>query len=252
MKDNKALDYAFSVIKGEVETPKYVKLQCSEFIEILNGQSKDCFFDEDLFAKFCKILRVLKMARGPKAGKSIYGALAGYQWLLIAATCIKKRDNPSERRYKKIILEIARKNGKTAIVAILFMLLFYTEPEFAKFFSVAPNGALAKEIKEAIDPLISVNKKAFATAEWKVTRDYILHSPNSIRYTPLNFSTSNMDGREPTVYIADEVGALPTNYPIEAMESGQIMVKNPLGFIIRPLTIPLRMRWQMPKRYLTG
>ena len=41
-----------------------------------------------------------------------------------------------------------------------------------------------------------------------------------------------MDGREPSVFIADEVGALPIVYPIEAMRSGQILLNNPLGFII--------------------
>lgn len=232
MTNNKALDYAFSVVNKKVSAPKYVIIQCQEFIEIVNGQSPDCFFDEKLFGKFCKILRLLKMARGPKAGSSIYGALSGYQWLLIAALCVKLRSNPQIRRYKKMLLEVSRKNGKTFIIAVLFIVLFYTEPKFAKFFSVAPNGDLAKEIKDAIGPLISVNENAFSTNEWRVTRDYISHNPNDIMYRPLNFSTSNMDGKEPNVYIADEVGALPTNYPIEAMESGQIMVKNPLGFII--------------------
>lgn len=232
MKNNKALDYAFSVIDEKVKAPKYVKLQCEEFIRIVNDQSESSFFDERLFSNFCKILRMMQMARGPKAGHSIYGALSGYQWMLIGAICVKMRHNPKDRRYKKIVLEVARKNGKTLIVAVLFIILFYTEPEYSRFFSVAPNGALAKEIKEAIDPLIAVNKKVFESTEWKVTRDYILHRTNNIKYIPLNFSTSNMDGREPTVYIADEVGALPTCYPIDAMETGQLMVSNPLGFII--------------------
>ena len=48
----------------------------------------------------------------------------------------------------------------------------------------------------------------------------------------LNYSTTRMDGKEPSVFIADEVGALPTPYAIEAMRSGQLLVKNKLGFII--------------------
>jgi len=41
-----------------------------------------------------------------------------------------------------------------------------------------------------------------------------------------------MDGRLPNAFLADEVGALPNNYPIEAMESGQLNILNKLGFII--------------------
>ena len=41
-----------------------------------------------------------------------------------------------------------------------------------------------------------------------------------------------MDGKEPNVFVADEVGALPTDYAIEAMRSGQLLLYNKLGFII--------------------
>ena len=41
-----------------------------------------------------------------------------------------------------------------------------------------------------------------------------------------------MDGRLPDAFIADEVGALPNSYAIEAMRSGQINILNKLGFVI--------------------
>ena len=46
------------------------------------------------------------------------------------------------------------------------------------------------------------------------------------------FSNNRMDGRYPSAFCADEVGALPVNYPIEAMQSGQLNMINKLGFII--------------------
>lgn len=230
---NEAIEYARRAINGQCHAPKYVAIQCEDFLKVVDGEYEKYFFDEKLFRKICKILKVLKMARGPLAGKPIFEALAGFQWLLItAALCVKHRSNPKKRRYQKIVMEICRKNGKTFIVAVIFLLLFFLEPDFSKFFSVAPTGALAKEIKEALEPLLRVNTKLFEKREFDIRRDFILHRPNSIRYVPLNYSTSEMDGREPAVYIADEIGALPTNYPIEAMESGQIFVENPLGFVI--------------------
>ena len=41
-----------------------------------------------------------------------------------------------------------------------------------------------------------------------------------------------MDGKLPNVFLADEVGALPNPYPIEAMRSGQLNILNKLGCII--------------------
>ena len=41
-----------------------------------------------------------------------------------------------------------------------------------------------------------------------------------------------MDGKLPDVFLADEVGALPNSYAIEAMRSGQLNILNKLGCII--------------------
>lgn len=232
-KKHPSVEYAEGVVHGKIKAPKYVILQCAEFLRIWKGKSEKYCINEKLLGKIYKISKILKMAKGPKVGKSIYKALAGYQWLLITAVlCTVHRADTKRRRYQKVVLEIGRKNGKTFVVAFLFILLFYLEPSYSRFFSVAPDGQLAREIKEAIEPLINTNIEVFEEGEFKVLRDYILHKPTKSKYTPLNYSTNRMDGKEPSVFIADEVGALPSAYPIEAMRSGQLLVLNKLGFII--------------------
>lgn len=67
---------------------------------------------------------------------------------------------------------------------------------------------------------------------FKILRDYIEFIPNENRYIPLNYSNSRMDGKLPNVFLADEVGALPNSYAIEAMRSGQLNILNKLGCII--------------------
>ena len=44
-----------------------------------------------------------------------------------------------------------------------------------------------------------------------------MFKPTQIQYIPLSYSTSRMDGKLPNAFIADEVGALPISYPIEAI-----------------------------------
>ena len=114
----------------------------------------------------------------------------------------------------------------------MVLLLFYLEPRYSQFYSVAPDGALAKEIKKALEPLIKANTEIFEDGEFKILRDCIRHTLTESVYTPLNYSKDRMDGKEPNVFVADEVGALPSDYPIEAMRSGQLLVINKLGFII--------------------
>lgn len=233
MKLHPSYKYASGVVNGKIIAPKYVKMQCQVFIDICDGKDKKYCIDEKRVNKIDKIAKVLKMAKGIKAGETIYNSLAGYQWLLvIASLCVVYRDDTKKRRYENVVLEIARKNGKTFIVAFLFLLLFYLEPPYSRFFSVAPDGSLAKEIKEALEPLIRTNYDVLGEDEFKILRDSITLKENSTKYVPLNYSTSRMDGKEPSVFIADEVGALPTAYPVEAMRSGQLLIKNKLGFVI--------------------
>ena len=236
MIENPSYKYAKRVLENEIPAPKYVIKQCEKFLEICDGKSEKYFLDEQKLRQIENILKLLVMPRGLKAGSSIYECSCGYQWLFYAAIlCVVHRKNPDKRRYETAILEIARKNFKTFTIATIFVLLFLLEPKFSKFYSVAPDGALSREVKTAIEeilkssPLVYQNKD---TPRFKVLRDYIEFITNENRYIPLNYSNSRMDGKLPNVFLADEVGALPNSYAIEAMRSGQLNILNKLGCII--------------------
>ena len=233
---HQSFQYAQNVVNGTIPAPKYVIKQCQKFLEICDGKSEKYFLDEQKLNQIDDVLKLLVMPRGLKAGSSIYECSCGYQWLLYAAAlCVVYRENPDRRRYETVILEVARKNFKTFTIATIFVLLFLLEPKFSKFYSVAPDGALSREVKTAIEeilkssPLVYQNKD---TPRFKVLRDYIEFIPNENRYIPLNYSNSRMDGKLPNVFLADEVGALPNSYAIEAMRSGQLNILNKLGCII--------------------
>ena len=232
---NKAYEYCKKSIELET-TPKYVKKQMQEFIDICDGKDEKYILSNSKLDQLNKILKILIMPKGLKAGQTLYDCTCGYQWLFYTAIlCIVYKDNPNKRRYETGVLEICRKNFKTYTTATLFIILFLSEPQFSKFYSVAPDGALSKEVREAIaetirsSPLIYEYKD---TKRFRILRDYIKFNPKQSIYTPLSFSTSRMDGRLPNVFCADEVGALNTNYPIEAMRSGQLNILNKLGIII--------------------
>ena len=233
---HKSYAYADKVVKNEIPAPKYVIKQCEEFLKVCDGKDERYFLDEQKLNQIDDVLKLLVMPRGLKAGNSIYDCSCGYQWLLYAAAlCVVHRENPNRRRYETVVLEVARKNFKTFTIATIFVLLFLLEPKFSKFYSVAPDGALSREVKTAIEeilkssPLVYQNK---GIPRFKVLRDYIEFIPNENRYTPLNYSNSRMDGKLPNVFLADEVGALPNSYAIEAMRSGQLNILNKLGCII--------------------
>ena len=234
--NNKAYQYASDVVKKKITAPKYVIKQCKSFLKIADDKDKKYMINYNKVRQIEAILKILIMPKGLKAGQSIYQCSCGYQWVFyISILCVVYRDNPEKRRYETAILEIARKNFKTYTIATIFILLFLLEPKYSKFYSVAPDGSLSREVKTAIEetlkssPLIYLHKES---RRFKILRDYIQFNLTESRYYPLNYSSSRMDGKLPNVFLADEVGALPNPYAIESMRSGQLNILNKLGCII--------------------
>ncbi len=233
MFEHPSYKYAIGVVEENIPAPKYVKIQAQKFLDICNDKDEKYIINKKILKKIDIVTKNLVMAKGFRAGEDIYSSLSGYQWIIIVASlCVVHRKNQTRRRYSTIILEIARKEGKTFVVALLILLLFFIEPKFSRFYSVAPDGNIAKEVKDALETLLKVNADMFEDKEFKILRDSITNQNRNTKYTPLNYSTQRMDSREPNVFIVDEVGALPNPYAIEAMRSGQVLLQNKLGFII--------------------
>lgn len=236
-KKHQAYSYAEAVITGEILAPKYVRKQCEIIKAIWDGESPDYFVDERRIRKIDAILKLLRMPKGLKLNERIYDCLAVYQWILIvSALCVMCVNNPQKRRFETVVLEICRKNGKTFIIAVLFILLFFLEPQYSYFYSVAPDGALSREIKKALEEIIGYNAAILPQEGkdkmFKLLRDEIVCYVTKSKYVPLNYSNSRLDGKLPNVFLVDEAGALPNSYAIEAMRSGQLTILNKLGFVI--------------------
>lgn len=233
VREGKAYAYAqFCVNDSSGYVPKYVKLQCKSWIKIADGEDADAFVDENAYKKICKLLKLMVH---PDLRCTIYEGMEDYAWLFIVATlCTKMRNTQQDIRfYVTSVLEIARKNFKTFYSAVIFIILMLTEPDFSRFFSVAPDLALSSELKNAIRKIIKVSPALYNEDEpaFKILRSQIICLLNDNEYTPLAYSKDGMDGKLANAFLADEAGAL-DEYPVEAMRSSQITLFNKLGIII--------------------
>ena len=257
--ESKAYLYCKNNIRKKT-TPRYVKLQMRDFMRLCEGKDKKYKVSAAKIKQIEDLLKLLIMPKGLKAGQSLYKCSTGYQWLVYSASlAVVYRDNPKRRRYETILLEICRKNFKTFTIGTLFIILFITEPRFSQFFSVAPDGSLSREIREAISAILKSSPLVYeykGKKRFKILRDYILFNTLETKYTPLNYSSSTLDGKLPSVFCADEVGALPNSYAIDAMQSGQLNILNKLGFIISTkyptLNNPFEDEVDYSKRVLDG
>lgn len=77
--------YAQKVCWGEIIAPRYVKKQCSIFLDTADNKSEKYCVNSETVELIDSILKLLIMPRGLKAGKTVHEALAEFQFFLIVA-----------------------------------------------------------------------------------------------------------------------------------------------------------------------
>ncbi|WP_312371842.1 terminase TerL endonuclease subunit [Lachnoclostridium sp.] len=234
IRESRAYKYCeFALIHDNRKVPKYVKKQCKLWKNVADGNDDEAYIDEKAYSKIIKILGYMIH---PDLNIQMDIGLSNHAMLLITATfCTKlKNDKGLDIRYYITVLEeIARKNFKTFDSAVIFILLMLTEPRFSRFFSVAPDLKLSKELQLAIRKIIKSSPLLCDELEpvFKTLRSEIRCLLTESEYTPLAYSEDKMDGKLANAFLADEAGAM-DSYPVESMRSSQITLLNKLGIII--------------------
>lgn len=235
VKESRAYKYCeWALKKNNDMVPHYVKLQCESWKNIVDGKEPSIYVSESTYKKIMKILHFMIH---PDLKKALDESLEDYAMLFIIATFCTKMIDPDDhievRYYTTAVLKIARKNFKTFNAAVIFIILMIMEPRFSRFFSVAPDLKLSKELQVAIKKIIKSSPALDDELDpaFKSLRSEIRCNWSESEYVPLAYSEDKMDGKLPAAFLADEAGAM-DSYPVEAMRSGQITLINPLGIIL--------------------
>ena len=230
--DHKAYQYAAWCLEHPDYAPVYVRKQCENWINIADDLDTDAEIDLDAVER---MERLLKVMIHPDLHCTVHEGLEPYAWLMITATfCTIMKSAPQRTRfYITTLLEIARKNFKTFNSGVIFILLMLTEPDFSRFFSVAPDLRASSELKLAVRKIIKVSPALSDELDpaFKNLRSQVRCLINENEYTPLAYSEDSMDSVLANAFLADEAGNM-DDYPIEAMRSSQITLFNKLGIII--------------------
>ena len=226
IRKSRAYRYAqFCVNDTSGKVGRYVKKQCEQWLDIADGNTPGFFVSESEYDRISKLLKVMMH---PDLHVNMYEGLEDYAMLFIVAVCCTMRDNGT-RKYSIALLEIARKNFKTFTSGVIFIILLLTEPRFARLFSVAPDYKLSSELRLAVRKIVKCSP--LLEKHFKITRDMITCKLTDNEYTPLAYSNDRLDGKLANAFLADEDGAMDT-YPVEAMTSSQVTLRNKLGIII--------------------
>jgi phage terminase large subunit-like protein len=209
--------YAADVVAGRIVTGKLVRQACKRHLEDLKtAGSRGLYWDPRAAEIVFKFMGLLRHWNARWVGKPF--VLEPWQKFIVGSLFGWKRSN-GRRRFKFAHVEVARKNGKTALAsAIALVLLILDNEAGAEVYTVATKRDQAR---------ITHNYSLRMAKASPAIRRYVTFLKNVIaiesrgsKYEPLSADAHTHDGLSPSGAIMDELHAWKQRELWEVVETG--------------------------------
>lgn len=248
--------YAEKVVNKEIVASFLVRKQCQRHLDDMENLEGYTFHPK----KANKVIKFIEMLPDIKSGEPI--KLADFQKFIVGSLYGWLND-VGNRRFSKAYISMARKNGKSILVAgiALYEFLFGKNPRLGRqIYCTANAREQAKIVWTMVQKqLESIRGKSDAIKSiTKITesKNEIFNLRDDSIIKPLSKDTSNLDGFEPYVGILDEWHESKDTKTMEVLESGMILQENALTLIISTvgfhLNGPMYKEYQYVRKLLSG
>lgn len=222
---DKYKDYAEKVQSGEITACNYIKQATKKYLD--NFSKYD--FRADKVDKVVNFISKLKHFTGKHNGKPF--VLLDYQFWIICNIFGFYHKGTNKRLINYVYIELARKQGKTALAAAIALYMLVADGENGSEIEMVANST--KQAKICFDMssnfLQSIDRKG---KYFKRYRDKIKFDYTKSFLQVLSSDASGNDGYNSNCFILDECHAQPDSRLWDVMCSSQGMRENPLAIII--------------------
>lgn len=227
-----AEQYAVDVRDGRIPVCRYVRLAVERYFrDRANAVEKGWYFDERAAARPIDFIRNLPHIKGEWAGRSI--ELEPWQQFFLWNLFGFRRAATGYRRFREAYLEVARKNGKTTLLAGIGCYMLFADGEAgAEVYSCATTRDQARECFGAAQEMVrrctlSRRAKIFRSAGGSIS-----YEANGSIFKPLSSDANTLDGKNASCTIVDEFHAHKTDEVYAVMKSSMGARRQPLTCII--------------------
>jgi phage terminase large subunit-like protein len=221
--------YARDVLAGKIQACKWVKLACRRHLEDL-GRASPFLYDEAEAAKVCEFAELLPHIEGTWDTPTI--KLEPWQIFCLSVIFGWRRKSDGGRRFSKVYFEVARKNAKSTLAAVVSLYCFCYEGEPAPYIFVgATTGAQAQKVFHPARMMATKThalREAFGLEVWAKS----ITEPGGGYIQPINSKGSTQDGHNPHLAVLDELHAHKDRALYDVLDSAMGARRNPLMWII--------------------
>src|SRR6056297_9891 len=219
-------EYAVAVIEGEIKTGNYVKWACQRHLDDL--EREDVYFDEQAANRIINFYKLVNHVKGEWAGSPI--ELEAWQKFIVGSLFGWKKKKDNTRKYREGFIEVARKNGKTTLMAPIgvYGLKFDSEPG-AEIYSAATTRDQAKEI---FSPAKRMVQKSDYINDVEVYKNNLSHVESFSKFEPLSSDYDTLEGKNIHMGLVDELHAHPDSGVWDVLADGTGSRREPLMIAI--------------------
>ena len=218
------IDYARKVQGGEIVCCRFIKQAVARFFNFLERYK----FDYEKVDRVISLVRIMRHYTGRHAGKRFI--LTPWQEFVVANIFGFYREDGT-RLIRSVYVEMARKQGKSALAAALCLYGLIGDGEANAEVYLAANSK--DQAKIAFQMCSSFAKGMDPKHQFLVPfRDTIKYSRTMSQLRVLASDDSKLDGFNASMYLLDEFHAAKNTRLKDVLQSSQGMRENPLSVII--------------------
>lgn len=219
--------YYQKVEKGEIIAGMEIKLALRKLMQDIKNP-KYVYDTIDASKRITFIEKFCKHSKSPFYGKPFILEL--WEKALIEAAYSFKYTKTGLRRFKKVLLLIARKNGKTSLIAAILVAEFFCSKGGMDIICASNTNEQAGFIYEEIQNIISMDKRLTNRVDMSIHR--IRHKKNKNKIRKMSGQSKNKDGFNSEVAAEDETHEMKTDEVDDALKRSQSTKDEPLLFNI--------------------
>ena len=223
-----AEQYAQQVFNGEVLVCEYVTLAIKRYYNDLeNALDKGWYFDRKAAQRAISFIEKLKHTKGKWAGQR-FKLEPWQQFILWNIFGWMKADGT--RRFRYVYVEIARKNGKTALSAGIGLYMLFADGEARP--EVYSAATVKDQARICFSDAVEIVKKTDLKNYLSPYRNSIVYELTGGTMKPLSSDYGTHDGLNPSCGIIDEFHAHKDSGMFDVIKSAFGARRQPLMFII--------------------
>lgn len=226
------MNYAQDICEGKIIACKKHTRACDRFlkdVEQIANEDYPFYFDADELYRFYKWSNMFKHTKGVLANKRI--ELINFQLFVIGNIFCWKTKEGDLRRFRKAYIQLARKNAKSQLLALITSYVAFLSDEQEEVFIAGWGREQSSLVFN--DVLNQIHGVDFLKGKYTNSYGRIKHLKSRSVITPLSKEARKTgDGTNPSLAVIDEFHAHETSEIYDVLISGMVARKNPLIVII--------------------